>query len=212
MASSFGQSGRTNDLSGRGRGSSATRARLLIAAAELIAEVGWGRVTTRAVAARAGVPHGSVSYHFRGKQELLVEAAMHAFRTAMPIDAFEALETVEDLLGLIAAEVGDADAVDPGLSRLMLEAMREAEREPLLRGRMGDMMRDYRNVMTETLRAGQARGLAFEGASPEALATVLGAVGDGLLLHALLDRDLDVAGAIEALRALLAPGRPAAGR
>ncbi|URN07243.1 TetR/AcrR family transcriptional regulator [Actinomadura madurae] len=38
------------------RRSSATRGRLLDAAARLIAEVGWGRVTTRAVAERAGLP------------------------------------------------------------------------------------------------------------------------------------------------------------
>jgi hypothetical protein len=32
--------------------------------------------------------------------------------------------------GLIAAEVGDREAIDPVLSRLMFEAMREAERNP----------------------------------------------------------------------------------
>ena len=63
----------------------------MAAAAELIAELGWGRVTTRAVAERAGLPHGSVSYHFQGKQELLTEAAMHAFQQAIPIDEFAAL-------------------------------------------------------------------------------------------------------------------------
>ncbi len=41
-----------------------TRQRLLDAAAELIAERGWGQVTTRAIAERAGLPHGTVSYHF----------------------------------------------------------------------------------------------------------------------------------------------------
>ena len=40
---------------------------------------------------------------------------------------------------------------------------------------------------------------------PTAIATLLGAVGDGLLLHALLDPDLDIRAAIKALRALLAP-------
>jgi AcrR family transcriptional regulator len=173
------------------------------AAAELIAELGWGRVTTRAVAERAELPHGSVSYHFRGKQELLAEAALHAFQQAIPVDQFAALRTVDDMIGLIAAEVGDPDAIDPVLSRLMLEAMREAEREPALRERMGAMLGSYRRLMIEAVRADQQRGAVFDGAPPEALATVIGAVGDGLLLHALLDPELDVAAAIEALRALL---------
>ena len=112
----------------------------MAAAAELIAEIGWGRVTTRAVAERAGLPHGAVSYHFRGKQELLIEAAMFAFARAVPEDEFGALAGVEDLIGFIAAEVADRDAIDPVLSRLMFEAMGEAERDPALRERMGAML------------------------------------------------------------------------
>jgi AcrR family transcriptional regulator len=180
------------------------------AAAELIAELGWGRVTTRAVAERAGLPHGSVSYHFRGKQELLTEAALHAFRQAIPVDQFAALGTVDDLIGLIAAEVGDPEAIDSVLSRLMLEAMREAERDPPLRERMGAMLGEYRRVMVEAVRADQERGVVFAGASPEAVATILGAVGDGLLLHVLLDPELDTVAAIDALRALL--GNPGSRR
>jgi AcrR family transcriptional regulator len=175
----------------------------MVAAAELIAEIGWGRVTTRAVAERAGLPHGTVSYHFRGKQELLSEAALHAFERAIPIEQFGALETVDDLLGFIAAEVGDADAIDPVLSRLMLEAMREAERDSTLRERLGAMLNAYRRLIVDAIRADQKRGAVFAGAPPEALATLLGAAGDGLLLHLLLDPALDTAGAVGALRALL---------
>ncbi|HEX6026621.1 MAG TPA: TetR/AcrR family transcriptional regulator [Solirubrobacter sp.] len=177
----------------------------MAAAAELIAELGWGRVTTRAVAERAGLPHGSVSYHFRGKQELLAEAALHAFQQAIPQDRFERFTTVEDLLGLITAEVGDVETIDPVLSRLMLEAMREAERDPALRERMGAMMGQYRTLMVETVRADQKRGAVVAGVPPEAIATLIAAFGDGLLLHVLLDPELDTRGAIDALRALLTP-------
>jgi AcrR family transcriptional regulator len=177
----------------------------MTAAAELIAEVGWGRVTTRAVADRAELPHGSVSYHFRGKQELLAEAALHAFQQALPIDQFEALTSVEELIALISAQVADPDAIDPVVSRLLLEAMREAERDPYLRERLRAMLHDYRRLMIDAVSADQARGAVFDGAPPEALATLLAAVGDGLLLHVLLDPELDIRAAVEALRALLAP-------
>jgi AcrR family transcriptional regulator len=157
----------------------------MAAAAELIAELGWGRVTTRPVAERAGVPHGAVSYHFHGKQELLTEAAMFAFARSIPADEFAALAGVEDLTGLISAEVADRDA--------------------LLRERMGAMLAHYRDLMVQTLRAEQERGVVFTGAPADAIATLLGAVGDGLLLHALLDPELDVRTALNAFRALLAP-------
>jgi AcrR family transcriptional regulator len=198
MDKSDGQAGRT-------AASAPTREKLMTAAAELIAELGWGRVTTRAVAERAGLPHGAVSYHFRGKQELLTEAAMSAFARAVPAEEFAPPASVTDLIGIIAAEMADRDAIDPMLSRLMFEAMREAERDPALRQRMGAMLAHYRELMIETVRAEQERGAVFTGAPPDAIAMLLGAVGDGLMLQALLDPDLDVRAALDALRALLAP-------
>jgi len=198
MDKSDGQSERTT-------ASASTREKLMTAAAELIAELGWGRVTTRAVAERAGLPHGAVSYHFRGKQELLTEAAMSAFARAVPEDEFAALAGVADLIGFIAAEITGPDAVDPALTRLMFEAMGEAERDPALQERMGAMLGRYRELMVRAVRAEQQRGTVFAGAPADAIATLLGALGDGLLLHARLDPALDVHAALNALRALLAP-------
>jgi AcrR family transcriptional regulator len=189
----------------RGPASRPTRERLMTAAAELIAELGWGRVTTRAVADRAGLPHGAVSYHFRGKQELLIEATLFGFERAVPIEQFTAPATVADLIDFMVAELGDRAAIDPVTSRLMFEAMREAERDDALRERMGGMLSECRQLMVQAVAADQQRGAVFDGAPAPAIATLLAAVGDGLLLHALLDPDLDVAAALDALRVLLEP-------
>src|SRR5690348_9126806 len=173
MDKSDGQAGRTAV-------SAPTRQKLMTAAAELIAELGWGRVTTRAMAERAGLPHGAVSYHFRGKQELLIEAAMFTFARAVPVDEFAALAGLEDFIGLVAAEMADRDPIDPVLSRLMFEAMREAERDAVLRGRMSAMIARYRKLMVQAVRAGQERGTILAGVPADAIATLLGAIGDGL--------------------------------
>jgi TetR/AcrR family transcriptional regulator, regulator of biofilm formation and stress response len=52
------------------------RERMLDATLELIGEHGIGGVTNRAVAARAGVSPGSLSYHFPSQTELLREALL----------------------------------------------------------------------------------------------------------------------------------------
>jgi AcrR family transcriptional regulator len=187
----------------RPTGSDETRLRLLRAAAELIAEVGWGRVTTRAVAERAGLPHGAVSYHFGGKQDLLTEAALHVFEQAFPISELEALEGLPDLVALFEPWLGDQSDTEHLVSRVGIEAMLESERNPVLRDRMAAMLHEFRRVVAEIAKGAQERGTARADISPRALATLLGAVGDGLFLHARLDPDLDAAEALNALRALL---------
>ena len=53
-----------------------TRERLLDAAAQLFAENGREGVSIRDIAARAGVRHGCINYHFRSKDELYREALL----------------------------------------------------------------------------------------------------------------------------------------
>jgi AcrR family transcriptional regulator len=48
-----------------------TRVQILDAARDALAEDGYARTTTRAIAERAGVQLSLVHYHFRGKQQLL---------------------------------------------------------------------------------------------------------------------------------------------
>ena len=174
----------------------------MAAAAELIGELGWGRVTTRAVAERAGLPHGSVSYHFRGKQDMLVSAALWAFTEVMPPESFE---RAGDLEGILAVNT-NPELMTPALSRLMLETMREAERDPALGERVRTLIITYRQFVIDVIRAEQERGVIPENLSAEGLGILLTAVGDGLAVHLLLDPELDVAAPIRVLRTLL--GRP----
>lgn len=177
---------------------------------ELIADVGWGRVTTRAIAEAAGLPHGTVSYHFRGKQELLTEAALDVVERMFPVGKLEAVQALTDLMPLVSSSI-DSEWTDPVGIKVLLEAMREAGRDHVLRDRIAALLREYRRIIGELVRTEQQRDAVVAGPSPTALATLLVAAGDGLLLHSLLDPELDIEGAAEALLTLVgtqAEGRP----
>jgi AcrR family transcriptional regulator len=186
------------------RATTATRERLLQAAGQLIAEFGWGRVTTRSVAERAGLPHGAVSYHFSGKQELLSDAAVLVFEQAFPIAELEALGSLEDALALMERWMGEAESGDLLVAEVGVEAILESSRDPVLREQVDALLRSYRAVLAELARREVAAGTSFGGASPQAVATLVAAAADGLFLHARLDPELDSAGAMAALRSLLA--------
>jgi AcrR family transcriptional regulator len=155
------------------------------------------------VAARAGLPHGAVSYHFRGKQELLTEAALQTFEQAFPISELQGLAALPDLIALFDPWLQEQSDAERLVSRVGIEAMLESERNPLLRRRLGEMLSDYRTAIATLARAQQERGSVPPNTTPEALATLLAAVGDGLFLHARLDPKLDIGAALRALEALL---------
>lgn len=188
----------------RGPGSEQTRVRLLRAAAELIAEQGWGAVRTRAVAERAGLPHGAVSYHFRGKQELLTEAALYTFAQALPLEGLVGEQgTPPDLVELIEGWLTGAETTDPVVTGVGMEAMLQAERDPVLRRRLAELMGRYREAMTELVASSQRRRTTTVQTDPAGLAALLAAIGDGLFLHARIDPELDTEAALTALRDLL---------
>ena len=188
----------------RGPGSEQTRVRLLRAAAELIAEQGWGAVRTRAVAERAGLPHGTVSYHFRGKQELLTEAALYTVARAVPLEGLVGEQgTPPDLVELIEGWLTGAETTDPVVAGVGMEAMLQAERDPVLRRRLAELMGRYREVMTDLVASSQRRRTTMVQTDPAGLAALLAAIGDGLFLHARIDPELDTEAAITALRDLL---------
>jgi AcrR family transcriptional regulator len=192
--------GQVRPSSPRERG--ATRRRLLDAAAELIAELGWGGVTTRAVAARANLPHGAVSYHFRSKQELLTEAADSVFQRAFPAAELRALEGA-DLLDLVRAWFAEDGPVDPIVVRVGIEAMLEQERNPALRERMTALLAANRSALADVVRANQRRGALKASVDPDGLATLLIALGDGMFLQSRIDPRVGPESALRALAALL---------
>lgn len=83
------------------------RERIVAATLDLIAEQGVVGVSHRKVAARAGVPLGSMTYHFSGLDDVLMEAfrrftddivALFDSHLAAPADRDEARTAVTDLI------------------------------------------------------------------------------------------------------------------
>jgi TetR/AcrR family fatty acid metabolism transcriptional regulator len=78
----------------------ARRAQIVAAAIEVIAEVGYGKASLAAIAVRAGISKGVISYHFSGKDELMVvivetiygQAAVHI------LARMQGMETAGDLV------------------------------------------------------------------------------------------------------------------
>lgn len=173
------------------------RARILTAALDLVAEDGVAGVSHRRVAARAGVPLGSMTYHFGGIDEVLREAftgfadhivAVFETHLAGAADPGQARKAVADLVHVLA-EGPRRDLV------IAQELYTLAARRP-----------DYRSLTTRWMR--RSRALLEQHFDP-ATARQLDALIEGLALHHALDTaPHDRALTEEAVARITAPTQP----
>jgi DNA-binding transcriptional regulator YbjK len=182
------------------------RERILHATLALIGEDGMGGVTNRAVAARAGVSLGSLTYHFSSQTDLLREALLlFVTREAQRLEGLAGgLEGTTPELGEVAAAV---QAVVQNASRheqlAQMELYLQAARDPELRDVAARAYAAYDHAARTVL---EALGVA----DPEALVPAVIALVDGFELRRLsLDVPADTV-LVDALAALVRANRTAA--
>ncbi|MEU7528477.1 TetR family transcriptional regulator [Saccharothrix sp. NPDC042600] len=169
------------------------RDRLLAAAAELIAEKGWGAVSTRVLADRAGVGSGVVHYHFDSTRAVLVQASVGALRAALSgLPAL--LESAADPEAALDALLGALD--EAGGRDLFIETFLAATRDDELRAAVADVLAEFRATLAAWLAE---RGVP----TPAETAAVLAAAVDGVLLHRALDPELSRAVVVPVLGRVL---------
>jgi TetR/AcrR family transcriptional regulator, regulator of biofilm formation and stress response len=166
------------------------------AAVASIAEHGWGAVTTRMVAERAGLRPGLVHYHFTSVNDLLIDASLRMARQLGESVLGEAL-TRSGSAGLesLLAAAGAYTAADPD-TRVFSEMLLAATRHERLRRGLREVLQEFRDAVSAWLAA------AGTVADPDATAAVLVAVLDGLILHRLIDPQLGELGVEGPLRRL----------
>jgi DNA-binding transcriptional regulator YbjK len=150
------------------------RERIAAAALEVALERGVPAVSHRTVAAAAGVPLGSTTYHFAGLDDLLAAAMrLAADRYGQELDAWSrALDEDAD----IAAALADAVVAELRSDRGLVIAEYELYLVSLRRPALQAVTRDWARRMTDVL----------ERHTDPATAYALSVASDGALLAALV--------------------------
>ncbi|WP_158889201.1 TetR/AcrR family transcriptional regulator [Amycolatopsis anabasis] len=180
--------------SGRGQ---RRREQLIEAGVELLAEGGWPAVTTRAVAERGAANTGLIHYHFGGLPGLHAAIARKA-GDAVAAPAVESLLAAADSAAALEAlrrGVREATA-DEKVQRLAVELLAGAMRDPELGGALRDGLREAREQIAAWLARLHPRWSPDRRAG---MATLVAALIDGLTMHLMLDDELGVDAALDAL-------------
>ena len=190
-----------------------TPGHLLEATRTCIAAHGVAATTSREIAAAAGTNLQAITYHYGSKDRLVARALVETVREWVepalavmggPGDpAAQMLEAVQALTTQFERRRADAPA--------LLEALALAPRLPELRAAVLDLWSELRARLADHIAALQADGHVATWVEPTAMASLLVAVANGLVLQVTVDRlgpaMPEMAGQLAGL--LLASGGPA---
>ena len=183
------------------------REHVIAAAYEIAATEGLRAVTIRDVAARAGMSTGLVLFHFKSKDQLVLELVdwVLATTTALQVgrDILAIASPLERLVALLAQEMARLSS-EPARMRLFFEFWAAGLSDAGIRGRMQPELDRYREAFRPIAEAVlAAEPDRFPHTTPDGLAAVAVSFIKGCAVQSMIEPDLDVREFLAAAEALL---------
>jgi TetR/AcrR family transcriptional repressor of bet genes len=187
---------------------SVRREQILEAAFLVAASRGLQGTRIQEVAARAGVSHGLVLFHFKSKRALVLALLDWLLATTTDLHFGDEIRRLPSpmhrLLAVLRQEMGRL-ASEPQRTRLTFEFWGASIRDRVVRARMRDEFRRYREAFrpfADAILAGDP--VRFRGVTAEGLAAVSVSFIKGCAVQAMIDRDqFDIADYLRAAESLL---------
>ncbi|MFE2103005.1 MULTISPECIES: TetR/AcrR family transcriptional regulator [unclassified Streptomyces] len=177
-----------------------TRERILTAACEVIAEIGFEKIRMRMVAERAGVSTALLHYHFDTREKLFTEAMTHSFaNTALDVD--RDADTAPAAV-ILARTLRSLLPTDPELRqdwRLWQELWARALRDETTRTFAVDLYAQLHTWVADAVRRGIESG-EFTPTDVDGLSTLVLSLSDGYGIRLMLrDPTVTLDGALTAI-------------
>lgn len=163
-----------------------TRERILTAACEVIAEIGFEKIRMRMVAERAGVSTALLHYHFDTREKLFTEAMTHSFAHTA-VDVERDAETAPAAV-VLARILRSLLPTDPELRqdwRLWQELWARALRDETTRAFAVDLYAQLHAWVAGAVRRGIASG-EFTPTDVDELSTLVLSLSDGYGIRLML--------------------------
>lgn len=168
-----------------------TRVRLLRAARRCIASKGLAGTTSRDITATAGVNLAAITYHFGSKEALVAEALVEGLRTwlapTVKVLGSEGDPATRTALAIrtLTATFEQQRRQAPGY----LQALVEAPRIKPLHAAVVDLWNELRSLLAGQIADMQQRGQLETWVDPDAMAGMIIALANGLVLQVTVDPD-----------------------
>ena len=180
-------------MPGRRASEEARREQILLAAHEVALHAGVDGVTVRAVAAEAGLSHGTVLFHFERKDHLVAALLDRVLATTAMLHVSHdpgRLSHAPDRPRLLLVQQLEQLAATPRDIRLFFEYWALGVRQPAIRAKIGAALERYRGAfraLAEDARRADPR--RWRGVTADGVAAVAVSLLSGGAIQALADPD-----------------------
>ena len=173
--------------------------RIVAAMRESVGSRGAAASTFDVVAREAGVSRGLLHYYFGSKERLLVEVVRRDCdaRIAALEHALARARSADEVVAILVASLEDFVEDEPGGSAVVYEMVSASHYSEELRAEMAELYRRWRDHLADALRAKQQEGVVSLDADPEAVASIIFALDDGIGLQLSSDPFWDGSAALE---------------
>src|SRR5688500_7080515 len=173
----------TRELSGE------KASRIVEAMRSSVARRGISGSTFEHVAREAGVSRGLLHYYFGTKEALLVEVVRRdtEHRIARLDEPLGGAGSVDELLGILVADLEDSIQNEPGFWVLLFELFTAGRRNPEIQREVAELFSRTKGHVADILRAKAGEGVIAPRFEIDAVVGFLFALADGLALQMLSD-------------------------
>jgi AcrR family transcriptional regulator len=151
------------------------------------------------VAREAGVSRGLLHYYFGSKEQLLVEVVRHdcEVRIAAMDERIERAGSVDEIIAALVLGLEEFLEGEPSSPAVIYELLSASRHSDDIRAELAELYRRWRADLAEALRVKERQGVVTLDADPDAVASMLFALGDGFGIQVLSDPDWDREAAFE---------------
>jgi AcrR family transcriptional regulator len=159
--------------------------RIVAAMRASVGSRGAAASTFDVVAREAGVSRGLLHYYFGSKERLLVEVVRDDCdqRIAALEEALERAGSVDEIVGALVASLEAFVEGEPGSQAVLYEMLSASRHSEEIRVELAELYRRWRELLADALSEKARQGVVRLDAKPDAVASVLFALGDGMGLQ-----------------------------
>ena len=167
--------------------------RIIAAMRASVSKRGAAGSTFDHVAREAGVSRGLLHYYFGSKEQLLVEVVRHDcdVRNRNMDERLERAGSVAEILDALVVGLNEFIEDDAGGQAVIYEMLSASRHSEEIRAELAELYRQWRERLAGWLRVKEREGVIRLQAEPEAVASILFALGDGFGIQVLSDPDWD---------------------